>query len=154
ADTAGNVAAKQIAVEGGLVDVLSANMERVRTKDASTKLIAAKYIAHHEELRVDPSFSSSPLIARFARTALRSAAKLQKENVPYASLDCRALWSASHVAASLVKIKFHNMNWEAEFSDPLRNGVNGADRRGLITWGPTTHALQKEVFNKTWSEIG
>ena len=153
ADTAGNVAAKQIAVEGELVDVLSANMERVRTKDASTKLIAAKYIAHHEELRVDPSFSSWPLIARFARTALRSATKLQKENGRYASLYSRALWSGSHVAAALVKIKFPNIGWEAEFSDPLRKGVNGADRPGRITWGPTTNALRKVVSNSPWSEI-
>src|SRR5699024_3833902 len=125
-----------------LVDVISATMDRVRAVDNSTELIAAKYIRHHELLRVDPSFSSWPLISNFAAGAVRAATRMQKKNGGYESMYSRALWSGSHVGAALVKSKFPSIYWEAEFSDPLRQGVNGSPRQGRITWGTTTRRLR------------
>lgn len=152
-DTSANVAAKQITKEAELVDVISANMERVRGKDESTSLIAARYVVKHKEEKVEPSFSSWPLISGFAQSALRTASRNQRRDVTYRTMYSRALWSGSHVAAALVKTKFPNIHWEAEFSDPLRKGVNGTDRKGPITWGRTTIALKKIVAKSQWPKL-
>ena len=152
-DTSANVAAKQIAKESELVDVISANMERVREKDQTTSLIGARYVVRHSEVKVEPSFSSWPLISGFARSALRTAIKFQKQGSPYESMYSRALWSGSHVAAVLVKTKFPSINWQAEFSDPLRKGVDGTTRTGPITWGRTTMLLKRVISRSRWSDI-
>lgn len=152
-DTSAIVAAKQVVVEEELVDVISATMDRVRTVDNSTELIAAKYIRHHELLRVDPSFSSWPLISSFAAGAVRAATRMQKKNGGYESMYSRALWSGSHVGAALVKSKFPSIYWEAEFSDPLRQGVNGSPRQGRITWGTTTRRLRKVISQSSWPDL-
>ncbi|MGP5005146.1 glycosyltransferase [Corynebacterium casei] len=153
ADTSANVAAKQIAKDGELVDVISANMGRVRTKDESTEFIAAKFVVRHVEIRGEPSFASWPLISSFATSALRHAVKYQKQNGPYESLYSRALWSGSHVAAALVKSKYPKIYWEAEFSDPLRKGVDGSNRDGKLTWGRTTLALKRVVSKSAWPDL-
>lgn len=150
ADTSANVAAKQIAEEGQLVDVIFANMSRVRRKDSSTQLIGATSIARREEVDVDPSFSNWPLITSFARSALRKAVKIQREQGLYESMYSRALWSGSHVAAALMKSQFPKIEWEAEFSDPLRMGVDGKSRKGKVTWGWTTSQLKRIISRSAW----
>lgn len=152
-DTSAIVAAKQVAAEKELVDVISATMDRVRALDESTALIAAKYIRHHELLRVDPSFSSWPLISTFANEAVRTATKMQKQNGVYESMYSRALWSGSHVGAALIKTKFPSIFWEAEFSDPLRHGVKGYPREGRITWGLTAYRLKKIISQSPWPNM-
>lgn len=152
-DTSASVAAKQIAKEGELVDVISANMGRVRAKDESTELIAAKFVVRHKEIGAEPSFSNWSLISSFAISALRSAVKFQKQGTPYESLYSRALWSGSHVAAVLVKTKFPKIYWEAEFSDPLKTGIDGSIRSGKLTWGRTTTILQRVVSNSDWAYL-
>src|SRR5699024_436588 len=141
-DTSANVAAKQIAKEAQLVDVISANMERVRAKDPTTTLISAKFMAQQREERVEPSIASLPLIYAFAQSALRTANKFQMQNAGYDHLYSRALWSGSPVAAVLVKSKFPDIHRHAEFSEPLRKGGAGTDRPGVITWGRTTLSLK------------
>ena len=152
-DTSANVAAKQIAKEAQLVDVISANMERVRAKDPTTTLISAKFVAQHREERVEPSFASWPLISAFAQSALRTATKFQKQNADYEHMYSRALWSGSHVAAVLIKSKFPDIHWQAEFSDPLRKGVNGTDRPGSVTWSRTTLSLKRVISRSKWPDL-
>lgn len=152
-DTSANVASKQIAKDSELVDVISANMGRVREIDQSTNLIAAKYVARHSEENVEPSFSSWPLISEFAQSALRTAIKFQKHGSAYESMYSRALWSGSHVAAVLVKNKFPSIKWQAEFSDPLRMGVDGTTRTGPITWGRTTVVLKRVISRSLWPDL-
>lgn len=150
-DTSANVVAKQIAEDEILVDVISANMARVRNIDASTSLIAPEYIVQHIEEKVEPSFASWPLISSFARKSLKSATLLQLQGHLYETMYSRALWSGSHVAAALVKHRFPKIHWEAEFSDPMRRGVDGASRNGKITWGRTTNRLRGIIENNGWS---
>lgn len=153
ADTSANVAAKTIARRGEFVDVISANMSRVRSEDPSTQLIVEPFMIRHEELNVDASFASWPLIAHFGRKALRCAQKWAKNNGGYETLYSRALWSGSHVAAALVKLKFPHVQWEAEFSDPLRFGVDGQLREGKITRGAVTRAFKRVVASSAWPDV-
>lgn len=152
-DTSANVAAKTIIRQGELVDVISANMSRVRKKDSSSLLMVEPYIARSKELNVDPSFASWPMICSFARKALKQANKWSKRGPLYTSMYSRALWSGSHVAAALVKLSNPALYWEAEFSDPLRVGADGELREGKITPGLTTRKLRKVVEQSGWSDI-
>lgn len=153
ADTSANVIAKQIAEDAVLVDVISADMSRVRKMDESTNLIAPEYIVHHQVEKVDASFTSWPLISSFGRKALKTATVRHLCELPYQTMYSRALWSGSHVAAALVKDRFPKIFWEAEFSDPLRKGVDGKKREGKITRGRVTKTLRRVISRSGWTKI-
>ncbi|WP_071573494.1 glycosyltransferase [Corynebacterium sp. NML120713] len=153
ADASGNAIAKTIANQGELVDVIHADMAQVRKKDASTSLIVEPFVDRRAEIEGTTSFSTWPLICVFARRALKQAEVWSKTNNGYESLYSRALWSASHVAACLVKLKYPTISWEAEFSDPLRYGVDGNLRVGKITPGFVTYKLKRAINQSHWAGL-
>ena len=153
ADTSANVTAKVIRNEAELVDVFYANMQRVRGRDDSTRLIVDPYLVHAEEIDVVPSFAHWGAICSYARQAARKASKRARKQGGYESVYSRALWSGSHVAAALFKDKHPGTRWEAEFSDPLSVGVDGTPRLGELTKGITTHQLRKMVERSDWSGL-
>ena len=136
-----------------LVDVFYANMQRVRGRDDSTRLIVDPYLVHAEEIDVVPSFAHWGTICSYARQAARKASKRARKQGGYESVYSRALWSGSHVAAALFKAKHPGTRWEAEFSDPLSVGVDGTPRPGELTKGITTHQLRKMVERSDWSGL-
>ena len=153
ADTSANVTAKVIRDDAELVDVFYANMQRVRGRDDSTRLIVDPYLIHAEEIDVVPSFAHWGAICSYALQAARKASKRAKKQGGYQSAYSRALWSGSHVAAALFKDKHPGTRWEAEFSDPLSVGVDGTPRPGELTRGITTHQLRKMVERSNWSGL-
>ncbi|OFQ54744.1 glycosyltransferase [Corynebacterium sp. HMSC074H12] len=153
ADTSANVTAKVIRNDAELVDVFYANMQRVRGRDDSTRLIVDPYLIHAEEIDVVPSFAHWGAICSYARQASRKASKRARKQGGYESMYSRALWSGSHVAAALFKDKHPGTRWEAEFSDPLSVGVDGTPRPGELTRGITTHQLRKMVERSDWSGL-
>lgn len=152
-DTSATVAAKTIAAKGELVDVISANMSRVRAEDSSTLLIADPYVVRHEQVNVDPSFAAWPLIGAFARKAAQQARAWSRKQGPYESMYTRALWSGSHVAGALIKRDFPDVEWEAEFSDPLCVGADGKPREGKITSGLVKRQLRKVIKQSPWPDL-
>ena len=153
ADTSANVTAKVIRNDAELVDVFYANMQRVRGRDDSTRLIVDPYLVHAEEIDVVPSFAHWGAICSYARQAARKASKRARRQGGYESMYSRALWSGSHVAAALFKDKHPGTRWEAEFSDPLSIGVDGKPRPGELTKGITTYQLRKMVERSNWSGL-
>lgn len=153
ADTSANVTAKVIRNDAELVDVFYANMQRVRGRDDSTRLIVDPYLVHAEEIDVVPSFAHWGAICSYARQASRKASKRARKQGGYESMYSRALWSGSHVAAALFKDKNPGTRWEAEFSDPLSVGVDGTPRPGELTRSITTHRLRKMVQHSNWPGI-
>lgn len=153
ADTSANVTAKVIRSDAELVDVYYADMERVRGRDESTRLIVDPFLVHAEEIDVVPSFADWGAICSYARQAARKAAKRAKSQDGYKSMYSRALWSGSHVAAALFKDKHPGTRWEAEFSDPLSVGVDGKPRSGELTRGVTTYQLKRMVERSDWGKI-
>lgn len=153
ADTSANVTAKVIRNDAELVDVFYANMQRVRGRDDSTRLIVDPYLVHAEEIDVVPSFAHWGAICSYARQASRKASKRARKQGGYESMYSRALWSGSHVAAALFKDKYPGTRWEAEFSDPLSVGVDGTPRPGELTRGITTYQLRKMVERSNWSGL-
>ena len=145
ADTAGNVASKRIREQGELVDVFSANMSKVRSIDSSSLLMVEQFIGHREVLDVTPSFSNWFLICSFATHAARRASKLSRKQGGYQSMYSRSMWSGSHVAGVLFKLRHPSVTWEAEFSDPMRLDAQGQQRKGKISPHPVTLRLRRLV---------
>lgn len=145
ADPAANVIAKRIATAAEPVDVVSADMSPVRGIDCSAALLVEPWVNTHWVVEGYPSFSSWPHIANFARKAVRQARQ------DYERLYTRALWSGSHAAGALYKLKRPSVYWEAEFSDPLRFGVDGVERERTRAKGSLARAFRREITKQGWS---
>lgn len=135
ADPAANVVAKRIALKGESVDVVSADMTAVREIDSTTEALVAPWVHKHRVIKRYPSFASWQSISAFGSKASRIAGH------GYTEIYSRALWSGSHVAGALYKLKHPQVKWEAEFSDPLRWDASGEMRSG----GPATGRVGKRL---------
>lgn len=144
ADPAANVVAKRIALQGDVVDVISADMSEVRDIDYSTESLVAPWV--HKNTTIDgyPSFASWPHIATFGKKAARVA------RGEYSEIYSRALWSGSHVAGALYKLSHPKVRWEAEFSDPLRWDASGARRLGGPATGRVGRRLRRGIQSAGW----
>lgn len=127
-DTSGIVMSKRIREMGKPVDLISNSMSRVREIDEELLKIAEYYLGAHYELNAPQSFANWKAIAQFADGVLDTTHNLLKQRETYKQLYSRAMWPASHIAASLVKIKYPNMKWIAEFSDPILMDVSAKER--------------------------
>ena len=148
ADTGANVLAKRIDRCGEVIDVISVRMTPVRRKDPGTYSIVAPYIRRHVVLPLPPSFGNWRSISLFAVSAALAATLLNRVR-KYDTLYSRSMWSASHVAAALVKLKLPKLRWIAEFSDPMRLGIDGRERPG----GPATGLIASRLKRAIEAEV-
>ncbi len=145
ADPAANVVAKRIAEREEVVDVICGDMSAVRGVDLSTNLLVDPWVQNLHVVNGYPSFLSWPAIAAFGRKAASHAAKGE-----YTEVYSRALWTGSHVAGALLKLKKPEVTWEAEFSDPLRWGVSGDQRQGGQASGRIARQLRRGIVTAGW----
>lgn len=129
ADASANVMAKRIIQEDDLVDVVSNDMSAVRAQDPKFYSVVNRWVNRHEVVRTPSSFSNWAAISNWATAAVRAA---ESSAYDYHEVYSRALWVASHVAGCLFKLKHPDVNWVAEFSDPLALGADGMLRQGEI----------------------
>lgn len=149
ADPGANVVAKRIAQRKEIVDVISADMGSVRKEDPTVNLLVDPWVSNHHVIKGHPSFSSWPAIANFGKKAARAA------NKEYSTVYSRALWSGSHVAGVLYKLKHPSVRWEAEFSDPMRWGADGELRASEPASGRVGAKLRHSILSAGWrSELG
>ena len=144
ADPAANVVAKRIVSYAEPVDVVSADMTPVRKIDRSSEALVEPWVQQHWRIGGFPSFNSWAHISAFAKKAVKAA------DGKYETLHSRALWSGSHVAAALYKLRNPSVFWEAEFSDPLRFGVDGQPRVAEEASGLLARKLRTEIERKGW----
>lgn len=144
ADPAANVVAKRIALKREIIDVVSADMTAVRELDLSTNALIGPWVHNHRIIRGHPSFGSWLSIASFGSKAARSAGH------GYTEIYSRALWSGSHVAGALYKLKHPRVKWVAEFSDPLRWGASGEPRSGGPATGRVGRRLRQGIDAAGW----
>lgn len=145
ADPAANVVAKRIVSDAKFVDVVSADMTPVRETDLSSEALVEPWIQQHWKIGGFPAFNSWAHISAFAKKAVRAA------DSRYEALYSRALWSGSHVAAALYKLRNPSVFWEAEFSDPLRFAVDGQPRVAEEANGLLARKLRAEIKRKGWA---
>lgn len=127
-DTSGVVMSKRIRAMGKPVDLITNSMNRVRETDRELLKISEYHLGIHHELNAPQSFANWNAISQFADSALDSTHNMLKNRKMYKNLYSRAMWPASHIAAALVKIKYPQMKWIAEFSDPILMDVSAQER--------------------------
>ncbi|PRM37833.1 hypothetical protein BVZ77_01102 [Haemophilus influenzae] len=110
------------------VDIIYNNMDKVRPIDEELMLIADPYLGETIKLNSPQSFSNWHSIEQFATNTLVEVAKLFTKRRVYKSIYSRAMWPASHFAAAILKIKYPQLKWSAEFSDPVLMDVSGKAR--------------------------
>lgn len=145
-DSSGVVAAKAIAERNRLVDVISADMQSVRHKDAAVEVLAQRWIDGHAVIKTEPSFAGWNQISDFARKAAAQADTWHARKGGYETLYSRALWVGSHVAGALFKLNHWDVRWTAEFSDPLGRGVDGTRRPGKLDENDVTERIRRAIY--------
>lgn len=131
-DTAGVVAAKRIWKSAYPVDVISNQMDKIRSKEDSLLLIAQDYIGDSLILNSPAAFSNWNAIKDFADKSLLAITKQELIKGVYKSVYSRAMWPGSHFAAAFYKSKRKEVKWIAEFSDPLLLNIDGESRKDII----------------------
>ena len=140
--TSGLVAARRIRARAAVVDVITQQMDNLRTRDEASRAIAAPYVADQLVVPGDATFAQWDGIVRHvaATTSLIEDGPLAGR--AHATVYSRAMFPASHVAAARHKLRHPDVLWRAEFSDPLSKDVHGQDRPALLRQGPLLEELR------------
>lgn len=128
-DTSGNVMAKRIRSKKEIVDVISNDMSRIRKHDDRLYLISNHLIDNHFLLKAKQAFSSWESISGFVEQGLDI---YSNNNKHYNNLYSRAMFPQSHFLAFEIKELSPEINWRAEFSDPLHSTVTSDIRYSPI----------------------
>lgn len=155
ADPSAAVMAKLVLQQTEYVDVISADMSRVRTLDESLLGLVNRWIDHHVQIATPASFANWSLILEFAEAAAKEAEKLTRaRQTAYESIYSRVMWPGSHLAAYLYKQAHPGIPWTAEFSDPMR--VDASAQRRECPLGSdslTTRLLKQSSVGNPETEV-
>ncbi|MDK1329069.1 glycosyltransferase [Arthrobacter sp. zg-Y1143] len=133
-DTGAMVMAKRIREEGQAVDVITHNMDNVRSKDATHNAIARPYVQYVGSVPGPANFAHSGSIADFCKRGSHIVESwTRSKNRHYTEVYSRAMWPASHFLAALYKARHPHVRWVAEFSDPVQLNTDGEFRSSPIT---------------------
>lgn len=127
-DTSGVVMSKRVREMNQPVDIIYNSMNKVRSQDKNLLKISAPFVGQMIELKASQTFSNWKGIQQFAEQAFIEMGKILSRRPLYEKIYSRAMWPASHFAAALIKAKYPQIKWVAEFSDPLLLDVTGSIR--------------------------
>lgn len=127
-DTSGLVAARRLRERGLVTDVISNDISRFRAVDQESLQVAAEVVDRAEVLQTTPSFGHWSSISEFSREAVATVERWEADKGAYRSVYSRSMAVASHFAAALVKLRRPEIEWVAEFSDPLKYHPDASER--------------------------
>lgn len=130
ADTSALVAARRIRERGEYVDVISNRLEGMRSRDESGWRIASRLVARHHQVNAPPDALDWKKLSRFCRSGMEVVQDWVEQQGDYDSVYSRAMQPASHLLAALVKLRYPQTRWRAEFSDPIVWNPYGEVREG------------------------
>ncbi len=133
-DTSGMVAAKRLREGGEATDVISVDMGPARPHDPRALQVVGPALGRHHIVRGPMSFYSWPPAAHFVEQTLARFERwdADPDSPRYERLYSRAMAVSAHVAAAMVKVRRPELEWTAEFSDPLRYDTLGQERAAEI----------------------
>lgn len=131
-DTGAVVASKRIRASGDRFDIISCSFANRKKIDNTIERIAAPYVVTKQFLPMIPSWSTWDSFKAFAIKAKRLAVNNINNGRNYDYVYTRTMWAPSHYAGSLIKKEFPDLDWVAEFSDPLSLDVEGVARGGEL----------------------
>lgn len=145
-DTGSTVASKRLRQFGASVDVIACSFLHHKKADPTIERISAPYVASKQFLPFKPSWATWAAHAAFAQKAAGLAGRyIAHREEPYEFLYSRAMWSPSIIAGALVKLDHPEIEWIAEFSDPLSQDVEGRHRGRPITEDTVSARLVQEL---------
>lgn len=128
ADTSALVASRRIRERGVPVDVLACRLGATRKLDAANWGLAAELVVRHTEVPATPTALAWPGLVDFCERGLAEIESWIAEQGPYRSVYSRAMQPGSHLLAALVKLRYPETHWLAEFSDPMLWNPYGEQR--------------------------
>lgn len=152
-DTSAVVAAKAIAERRMVVDVITNDMSSARRLDPAVSALARRWISSMTTLKTPTSFAGWHPISEFVRQAVAHAETKHALVGGYETMYSRALWSASHAAAAVFKLRHWQVRWTAEFSDPMRTGADGSPRSGDWTPNDVSERLLGGLAARGFSDL-
>src|SRR5699024_9217598 len=134
-DTSGNVMAKRIHESGEIVDIISNNMDRIRSRD--DKLLDSQFMLDGPQ-----AFSSWGSIESYMQDGYQLFLSHRDK---YEEIYSRAMFTQSHFLG--FEIKRHNpqVKWVAEFSDPLHKDVNAEQRYAPVEDDEYLEGLKRDL---------
>lgn len=144
-DTSALVAARRLRARGVITDVIAQDLDSIRERDPASVQIAHEFLDDLEILPGNASFAAWEPTRRFVTATLEAVGTMQAEKGPYRTLYSRAMAPQSHLAAALVKLANPEIEWTAEFSDPLLMNAYGEERVGDIGDDAVTRALAEAI---------
>lgn len=151
-DTSANVMAKRIRENNEVVDVIQNNMRKIRGIDNSSSLLTHELIEDQIIINSHPFFGSWYHINDFCKKGMEKINENIKKKGEYEEIYSRAMFPASHFLAFEYKLKYPNVKWIAEFSDPIIYDTEGKIRYSKINdqefLDKVNKALLKNGFSK------
>ena len=118
-DTSAVVMAKRIRDHNVVVDVIQNNMDGMRAVDEKSNLITEKLIEDQILIDSRPSFDEWNPIKDFCKKGMEKIDEIVRKKGEYEEIYSRSMFPGSHFLGFEYKIKYPNVKWTAEFSDPL-----------------------------------
>ncbi|WP_370162400.1 glycosyltransferase [Limimaricola soesokkakensis] len=128
-DTSSIVMMKRIIGWNWPVRAISNAMDGKRSRSPDLTKAITPRLASHVELNTPVAFAHPSAVQEFSDQSLKTFQNIPKSQAP-SKIYSRAMWPASHFAAALIKINNPQVEWTAEFSDPLVLDVHGQKRKG------------------------
>jgi len=128
-DTSASIVIKRILEEGKIVDVVSNNMDRIRSKDLSFKKVVQPYLSKTKVCKQNASFSNFYYLSKFIDDAFLFFVN-NMDN--YKNVYSRVMFPISHFPPMFIKILKPDIFWKAEFSDPLLVNIESEIRYAAI----------------------
>src|SRR5699024_9623715 len=112
------------------IDVVSNNMNPIRTKDFSFKKVVEPYLSQTKISNSKPSFSSFYYLSKYIDDSFEFFCKNFEK---YSMIYSRAMFPISHFPPLLMKLLKPELYWKAEFSDPLLIDIESNERVSIIS---------------------
>jgi hypothetical protein len=125
--TSGLVAARRIRERGVVTDVICQDLDAVRDRDESSRQIAEPFIDTIHVVRGQAHYRAWWAVRAYSHGVFEALPELEAAG-RYERLYSRVGWAASHFVAAQYKARNPQVNWLAEFSDPLFRTMEGEPR--------------------------
>ena len=146
-DTGATVASKRLRDFSETFDVIACSFLHKKKQDNTVELIAEPYVASKYFLQLPPSWASWEPFKAFA---IRSSKYAQKKHAlhQYERVYSRAMWAPSLYVGYMFKRNNPQVEWVAEFSDPLSLDVEGKSRGTTIPDDDFSRMLTRDLAEK------
>lgn len=142
ADPSALVTIKRALERGERSNVISMDMSDRRSTDLTVVELAEEVVVEHRQISGPSAWEDWAGLERFCTEGMAALDDIEATQGPQRHVYSRAMFPASHLLAALIKARRPDVEWTAEFSDPLRKNIFGAERPGPV--GDT--AISRELL--------